>query len=55
MFSNIIARYEAFIARQKAEPCTGDILCPRSGKRHRDGCIGRTVPFSVYVKGLRSL
>lgn len=35
--------------------CTGDILCERSGRRHRDGCIGRTEPFSVYAEGLRSI
>lgn len=38
-----------------ATPCTGNILCERQGRRHKDGCIGRTEPFSVYADGLRSL
>lgn len=34
--------------------CSGDLLCERTGIRHKDGCIGRTEPFSVYAKGLGS-
>lgn len=33
-------------------PCSGDILCERQNRRHRNGCIGRTEPFNAYVKGL---
>lgn len=37
--------------RIKAE-CTGTILCERQGVRHKADCLGRTVPFDAYVKGL---
>lgn len=32
--------------------CTGDILCQRSGRRHKADCIGRDVPFMVYAREL---
>jgi hypothetical protein len=39
----------------KQVDCTGDILCERQGTRHKTDCQGRTEPFSVYAKGLRSI
>lgn len=39
----------------QSTPCSGNILCSRQGRRHKDGCIGRTEPFTVYVRGIRSI
>jgi hypothetical protein len=39
--------------RPKETECSGDLLCERSGKRHKDGCIGRVEPFNSYVRGLQ--
>lgn len=35
-------------------PCTGDLLCERRGVRHKQGCIGRTIPFADYAKALEN-
>lgn len=36
-------------------PCTGTILCQRTGSRHKAGCIGKTPPFEVYARELGSV
>lgn len=39
----------------KSVPCTNDLMCERRGLRHKDGCIGRVEPLSVYIKGLKAI
>lgn len=35
---------------KQAKACTGDLLCERSGVRHKAQCPGRTVHIDTYVK-----
>jgi hypothetical protein len=39
-------------AHRKPQKCSGDLLCQSEGVRHRAECIGKTLPFDIYAKGL---
>lgn len=43
-------RYDA--THPNTAPCTGSLICQREGVRHRQGCIGRDVPFQQYYRSL---
>lgn len=52
----VVVTLEAYDSRRsQSVECSNDLLCERTGLRHKDGCIGRTEPFTVYAKGLRSI
>lgn len=60
LWSGIEGRVAAFATeydtkRSKQVDCTGDILCERQGTRHKADCQGRTEPFAVYAKAMRSI
>lgn len=52
----VVVMAEAYDShRSQPVECSNDLLCERTGLRHKDGCIGRTEPFTVYAKGLRNI
>lgn len=49
----VLGLLEAYDAKhEKQVECTGDIMCQRTGIRHKADCMGRVEPFSVYAKGI---
>lgn len=56
MFNKLIQAIEWYDDRfTKPVPCSNDLMCQRYGLRHKNGCIGRTEPLKVYVKGLKAI
>lgn len=56
MYSKLVQLIDWYDNRfTKPVPCTNDLMCERRGYRHKDGCIGRTEPLSVYVRGIKSV
>lgn len=37
----------------QAVECSGNIMCERTGLRHKDGCLGRVEPFNTYARGIK--
>lgn len=47
--SRLTAAVEAYDRRHyQTVPCTGDIMCERTGARHKAGCIGKVEPIAVF-------
>ena len=35
---------------ERIEPCSGDLLCNRTGRRHKRGCPGSTINVRDYAR-----
>jgi hypothetical protein len=54
LFPSIEGIIERHVPDHSAKaPCDGTILCERQGVRHKQDCIGRTVPINAYAKAIQ--